>query len=363
MRRLVLSILALIAIFSAIRAYTETRPVAGIDLHPGLIEVGDGSTSVGIAFGAMETTGGASRLWNILPLRIVYRSGSASVTIGLNGLSFLMRNGVTMGRPVSVDSPRTGDVISIGGKVRVDSRVDGDVWTLGADVELTPRAEITGNIVTLGGKVSSPQGAVVRGTVNQVPQLKIPFLGLMGTEVSAQIVGFGRQLLIYLLLAFALFLSCYYLPPHVRGLYRSLPATWRESLITLVVAVVALPIVTLLLIASVAGIFFLPILVFLLALASLDGFLMLCARLGSLLRRKEPSSAANESMFLLTSGLLGLFLVMLPALVGIALGVLRSGTAGKVGQVLQLVTLGCECAGLLYGLGASFSSVRARAAK
>jgi hypothetical protein len=363
MRRLVLAILGLLALFSALRAYTETTPVAGIDLHPGLVEVGDGSTSVGIAFGAMETTGGSSRRWNLLPLRMVYRSGPASVSIGLNGLSFLMRNGVTMGRPVRVDSPRTGDLISLGGRVRVDARVDGDVWSLGADIELTPRAEVTGNVVALGGKVAAAQGAIVRGTVNQIPEVKIPFIGLLGTEVSAQVLGFGRQLLIYLLLGCALFLSCYYLAPHARGLYQTLPATWRESVITFVVSLVAVPFLTLLLIASVVGIFFLPVIVFILALASLDGFLMVCSRLGSLLRRKEPSGAANESMFLFTSGLLGLFLVMLPALVGIALGMVRSGMAGRVGQILQLVTLGCEAAGLLYGLGASLASVRARAAK
>jgi len=34
---------------------------------------------------------GARSLWNLLPLRVVYRNGADSVTVGLNGLSFLLR--------------------------------------------------------------------------------------------------------------------------------------------------------------------------------------------------------------------------------------------------------------------------------
>ena len=62
MKKLVLTILALIALFSALRAYTESVAVPGVSLHPGLVEIGDGSSSIGIAFGVMESRRGAGHV-------------------------------------------------------------------------------------------------------------------------------------------------------------------------------------------------------------------------------------------------------------------------------------------------------------
>ncbi len=362
MKKLVLTVLALLALFSALRVYAEaTTP--GVALHPGLVEIGDGSASIGISFGLTEKTPGEPSTWNLLPLRLVYSSGDKSVTIGLNGLSFLLRGGMSVGKPVRVDGPRNGDVLSVGGKVTVNSKVDGDVWTLGADIELTPRADVTGSVVALGGRIAAAQGAIVRGSVNQIPEIKIPFLGVLGSQFSVQMLATGRQLLGYFLLGFALFLACFYREGHARMLYQSLPASWRETVITLAVSVVLIPLVTVLLIASVIGIFFLPVLAVVIVLLALEGFLILCARLGASLRRIDAAAGANVPLSLFTSGLLGLFLVKLPALVGIALTLLRSGPTGVLGQVLQVITLACVSVGLFYGFGASVALARRHATK
>jgi hypothetical protein len=361
MRKLVLVIIGLLALFTALNAYTETLPATGVELHPGLVEIGDGISSVGINFGVMEKGGGTNALWNLLPLRVVYRSGSSSVTVGLNGLSFLLRGGVTVGRPVTVEATRSGDVISVGGKVTVASRVEGDVWTLGADIELGPKAEVTGDVVALGGTVSANAKAVVRGSVNQVPELKIPFLGVLGTQFSVQALGVARQFLGYILLGFVLFLSCFYRAPRAGGFYGSLSGSWREALITLAVSLVVVPLVTALLIVSVIGIFFLPVLVFAIGLVALEGFILLCARLGGALRRASPGSDKGPLWFF-TSGLLGLFIVKAPAMVGIFVTLFRSAAAAQAGQILQLITLGCTVGGLLYGFAASMAFMRSRAA-
>ena len=377
MKKLVLTILALIALFSALRAYTESVAVPGVSLHPGLVEIGDGSSSIGIAFGVMEKSGEEPSTWSLLPLRLVYKSGDTNVTIGLNGLSFLFRGGMSVGRPLRVDTPHTGDVLSIGGKadnqlgkanskggkVTVNSRVEGDVWAVGADVELSPRADVTGDVVTLGGKVAAAGGAIVRGSVSQVPQIKIPFLGILGTQFSVQVLATGRQLLGFVLLGFALFLSCFYREAHARMMYQSIPATWRESIITLAISLAVIPVVTLLLIVSVIGIFFIPVLAFIVILLALDGFLFLCVRLGGMLRRLDVATSKNVPLSLVTSGLLGLFIVKLPALLGIFLTLLRSGATTLVGQMLQVVTLAVVSAGMLYGFGAALALARRRSTK
>jgi hypothetical protein len=363
MKKLVLAILALIALFSALRAYTDPISAPGVALHPGLVEIGDGSTSIGIAFGIMERSGEEPSTWSLLPLRLVYKSGDTNVTVGLNGLSFLLQGGVSVGRPFKVDSPHAGDVLSVGGKVFVNSRVEGDVWVVGADIELSPRAEVTGSVIALGGKVVAAGGAVVHGSVSQVPQIKIPFLGILGTQFSVQVLATGRQLLGYILLGFALFLSCYYREGHARMMYQSIPVSWRETLITLAVSFVVIPVVTLLLIVSVIGVFFIPVLAFVVIILGLDGFLFLCVRLGGMLRQLDLAQSRNVPLSLLTSGLLGLFIVKLPALVGIFLTLLRSGATSLIGQMLQVITLACVSAAMVYGFGAALALSRRRSVK
>ena len=327
------------------------------------MEVTDGTTSIGIAFGIAEKSGDQRSTWSLLPLRLQYRSGDSSVSIGLNGLSFLMQGGVTVGRPIRVDNPRVGDVVSIGGRVTVNSRVDGDVWAMGADVELSPRAEVTGSVVALGGKVTSAPGAVVDGTVSSIPQVKIPFIGILGTQFSVQVLATGRQLLGFVLLGFAMFLSCFYREGHARMLYQSIPASWRETVITLAVSLVVVPLVTVLLVVSVIGVFLIPALAMVVIYLALDGLLALCMRLGGVLRRLDLDQSRNIPLSLLTSGLLGLFMVKLPALLGIFLTLLRSGTTSLVGQTLQVITLACLSAGMLYGFGASVAFARRRSTK
>ena len=193
MRKLVLAVIVLLALFSLFRAYSqsngESSAVTGLRLQPGLIEVGDGTASLGLSFGLMEKSGDQRRLVSVLPLRVVYRSGDRDVSVGLNGISFLVGGGSSVGLPVVVSSLHRGDLLSVGGRVTVDSRVEGGVWALGGDVELTPRAVVTGDVVAIGGKVTASPGAVVGGTVSQLAGMRIPFLGILGTQFSAQSLG------------------------------------------------------------------------------------------------------------------------------------------------------------------------------
>jgi hypothetical protein len=364
MRKLVLSVIALLALFSLIRAFPQATeppsrlPVRGIDVHPGLVEIGDGTSSLGLAFGLLGRMGGDKSQWNLLPLRLAWRSGDKSLSIGLNGLSLLLRGGVRVGRPVMVRTPLRGDVISIGGKVTVDARVEGDVWTLGADVVLTPKAEVTGSVVALGGEVVASPRARVSGSVTAQPELKIPLLGALASAASVPLLELAREALVFLLLALLLFALTYYFPVHERDLVQSSFSGWRASLLTILVAVVAVPLLVVLLVVSVFGIFLLPLLALLVAAAALDGFLALTIRVGAAVRAGKGTS----SLFLFTSGLLGLFLVKVPAIAGILLGLVRSEIAGRIGEICRIASLGLTAAGMLYGFGAFLAGLRRKVA-
>jgi hypothetical protein len=357
MKRLVLVLIVLLAIFSVIRAYTQGRGARGpgVALGPGLIEVSGGTGTLSIAFGLLES--GAGGAGNLLPLRIVYSDGSTNLAIGLNGFSFLLGSGASVGRPVQVDSPRTGDVVSIGGAVTVNSRVTGDVWAFGADVALLAGANVGGNVVAIGGRVRADPRARVAGAVSALPGLRLPFLGAMaGSSVAA--AELGREVLLFLLSGLVLFLAAFFLTPQLSGIAASSRRRWRQALLTAALGLVVVPAVVLLLIVSVLGIFFVPFLILGVLVAAFGGYLALAARLGAGLRR----SSAQSSVFLFSSGVLGLFVLKAPALAGIILDLVKSSVAGTVGQVLRMVSLVATAAFLVFGFGAVLAHVRAVAA-
>lgn len=77
-----------------------------------------------------------------------------------------------LGVDVGVNEPTAGTVVAVAGTVRVASEVQGDVIALLGDVELAPGAQVRGDVVALGGRVSGPghaDGRVVGFTALREP--------------------------------------------------------------------------------------------------------------------------------------------------------------------------------------------------
>ncbi|HTP58104.1 MAG TPA: hypothetical protein VMM82_04245, partial [Spirochaetia bacterium] len=113
---------------------------------------------------------------------------------------------------------------------------------------------------------------------------------------------------------------------------------------------------------SAVGVLILPVVVLAVLLLALDGFLALCVRVGALVRSTGGEHGGSQSLFMFTSGLLTLFLVTVPALVGILLTAFRSTAATRTGVVLQALSLWLTLAGLAYGFGLTLAHARARTA-
>jgi hypothetical protein len=276
-------------------------------------------------------------------------------------LALLLDGGVSIGSPVVIRSPHRGAVLSVGGPVTVDSRVEGDVWILGAGADLSPTAVITGNLVVIGGKLNASPAAVVGGAVNQLSGLKIRLPQILGTQLSAQTLGLAGVVLRYALFGVALFLAVFYLAAHARQMQQSLPSLWRQALVTLGLSLLVIPLLTALVAASVVGVLLLPVVVLAVFLLALDGFLALCVKVGALVRA-PGGRGSDQSLYLFTCGLLTLFLVNVPALVGILLLSLRSAAAVRVGGLLQALSVWLVLAGLAYGFGATLAHARRRTA-
>jgi hypothetical protein len=355
MKRLVIVLIALIAIFTAIRAYTQTARSSALEVAPGVLAVSDGTATLGLGFGLLSSESGRQGPWSVLPVTLQLRSGDSTVTLSLNGLSFLLNGGVSLGRPVVVDQPRDGDVLSAGGPVTVSSRIEGDVWALGANITLTAKADVTGSVVALGGRVTADPKAKVAGGVHRLAELKVPFLGVLGSRYSAAALAFARGALLFVLAAMALLFAAFYLTRTLAGTSAAASRLWRETLITLAIAVVALPILIALLAVSVAGIFLLPFLALAVFAMGVLGGLALCARLGAWMRR----GTAESPLFLFTSGLLGLFVASLPGLAGIAAAMFRGQTAASVSGALRGIGAVAWLVLLAWGFALALAQLRA----
>ncbi len=359
MRSIVLIVIFLLAIFTILRVYSEEDRETRYVIHPGLIELKGEDSGATIAFGLLErseSSPGGQKSWNIFPIRISVHSGKKQFYLGLNGFSFITRSGVHIGKPIKITGVRRSDVISIGGEVTVEGTVEGDVWTLGADILLKPKATVTGNVVALGGTIEADRGSHIKGNKEALPSIKIPFIGLLASDHSAETFYFIIEILGIFLYLIILLLVILYGERYLTGINRSLSSQWKGSLLYLAVAVLLLPIIVILLITSLVGIILIPIVFIILILLAYLGFTTVTVRLGTWLRRKDEGSGT----FLYTSGLLGLLIIKGPVLLGILISLLASDLLKGIGHFLVAIGSLIMALAYLYGLGGALQYLRTR---
>ena len=107
-----------------------------------------------------------------------------------------------LGREAFVRGDLRGTLVAVAGDVRISGRVGKDVVAFGGDVVLEPGAEVSGDLLAVGGKVSAPDGArpPVGGRVLTVGELEAAFAAELQTSPLAARRSSG------LLLAFRLVL-------------------------------------------------------------------------------------------------------------------------------------------------------------
>ena len=74
MKKLVLIIVILLALFSILRAYTDDEK-SRFTVHPSLIEYADKDNEISIGFGLIDSSGDKTKAWEVFPVRILLRSG------------------------------------------------------------------------------------------------------------------------------------------------------------------------------------------------------------------------------------------------------------------------------------------------
>lgn len=361
MRRILFVVIGLLALFTILRANAQAAedPPTRYIVQPGLLEFQGAEGGARVAFGFLERSdeGGRTRTWSLFPVRISLEAGKQSFVIALNGLSFLSPSGLVVGRPVKITGVKRGDVVSIGGDVTVSGTVEGDVWTLGADIELLPQSVVTGNVVALGGTVQADRRAQIKGNKQSLPNLTIPFIGLLASEQSAATFRFIIELMGVFLFLLMLFLFIHFGRQHLAGISGVMGTYWRGCLLYLVLAALVLPLVIALLAVSILGIVMIPVVAVVVLFLGYLGFVAMAVRLGMWLRRQQDGGSGAAY----TAGLLGLLALKGPVMLGILFSLLATPLFQGIGRFLTALGTIEVIVAALYGLGGTFQYLRIQA--
>jgi hypothetical protein len=359
-KRILFTVIGLLALFTIIRAYAQEQEIENrYIIQPGILEFQSAEGGARLAFGFLERSEeqGTGRAWNLFPFRLSLRAGGQNILIAMNGLSFLSPAGLRIGKSVTIRGVKRGDVISVGGDVTVEGTVEGDVWTLGANIKVLSGATVTGDTVALGGSVEADRRSKIEGNKQSLPNIKIPFLSLLSSEHSAATFRFIMEILGVCLFLLVLFLFLHFAPGHLSGLATVLSTRWKGSILYLVLALLIIPVLMALLIVSVAGILLIPIISILLMFLAYLGYVAMAFRLGLWLRKGSADASPAQSY---TTTLLGLLVIKGPVLLGILFTLLTAEFFQGIGRFLSVIGTLAVVAATVYGLGGVLQHIRAQ---
>ena len=236
---------------------------------------------------------------------------------------------------VAADEVVTGQVVAVMGSVRIDGEVADQVVAVMGSVDLGPKALVRGDVVSVGGRVRRAAGAQVRGEVNEVAigrngivtgPMEMNWPGWWG---PMEIIGFGpaerligsgfRFLLMLLLVALSVVIA----RPTVESAAARLSENpIQATLVGIAAQILVVPILivgAILLAISIIGIpllLLMPFVVVLLLFMALFGFSGSAFAAGQWARRRLGITASGGIM----DTALGVFIIMLPLLIGRLMG-------------------------------------------
>lgn len=227
---------------------------------------------------------------------------------------------VKMGEDINMgEGLKFNDLVAIKGNVNVKGTVKGDVVAILGSVHLYPKADVMGDVVTIGGGVIRDAGSKIGGTVNEIPINKegtgmaagyIPMMGIMATG------GF----LMFKVLAFLGFIGLAmimvsFMTRQIGAVSSMIERQWLKSIIWGILGLILIPLVALLLVITIIGIPLVVIELVIVSLAMTVGYIAIAQLIGKKFTkaiRKPNQPMVVEAIW----GLLILFLIDLIPVLG-----------------------------------------------
>jgi hypothetical protein len=350
---IIIGIVVLFLLIVILRSYTDDEENKFI-VHPSQIEWADEDSQISFAFGLIEKN--ENENYDLFPVRILLKSGNTHLFLELNGLSILMRSGIHFGNEVVVTGVHYGDVISVGGPVKIVGNVQGNVWSFGSDILLVSGSKVTGDVVAYGGEITAEWGSVITGNKLSDPEVNIPFLGLLTSPQSAETLLIIVEVIGIILFLLALFLVIHFAQNQLLNQTQALTDNWQSVLLYILVSVFAIPLLVILMAISIFGLLLIPVLFVFMLISIYLGFQAVCVRIGRIFIKSDADSPLK--MFL--SGLLGIFILKAPTLLGHFFSLVTSDIIIGIGVFLKFIGTIIIFLVLIYGFGSSLVALRKR---
>jgi len=344
-------IVVILIMFTILKTYSEDKNQ--IVVNPSLIEIGTDDYDISIGFGLAEGEGDTTQFWNIFPMRIQLRSGSSTFNLSLNGLSFFAWRGINFGKEMTVTGEHSGDVISVGGKIIVNGTVQGNVWAFGADIELLKNSSVSGDVVAVGGEIETHSYVYIGGNKQSVPELNVPFIGLLTSPQSAETLQFIFELFSIILFLFILFFVVHFNREKLNDQVQILSDYWKGSLLYMLLSLIIIPVTIFLLIISIIGIFIIPVMFVLILILVYFGFMAVSVRVGQFFLKDTDSD-----MKLYLCGLLGFFIIKSPVIIGYFFSLLSIDFLIAIGGILKFLGALVLFVAVFLGFGSTLVGYR-----
>jgi len=196
---------------------------------------------------------------------------------------------VAFGSDVTIaEGDTVKDAVSFGGNVEVLGTVTHDAVSFGGNVKLGPNARVRGHAVTFGGTVDvSPGGKLDGGTVQMGDGVNFggPLWRVMGPHsvthgCAYRVKGVVWQIAWLAFFAFCALLLTVFVPQHLFRIEEHLTGAFPRSALMGLAAMIGLPLITLILVATCVGILLVPLLALVVFATAVMGYIAFAHILG-----------------------------------------------------------------------------------
>ncbi len=220
-----------------------------------------------------------------------------------------------------VTGPLKENAVAVLGSTYVNSSVSGDVVAVLGDVELGPDAQVGGDVVSVGGAVLRDPNAVVYGSVQNVLATSAGTFGWLRPWVSHCLI-YGRPLALAPGIGWAWGLALGFLALYVllASMFRTsvdrcihtLETQASHTILAALLALLAVPLLLVLLCVTVIGIAAVPFVVFGLFCAVLFGKAVMLAWIGKRVAGNPVGPLSHPALTVLIGGIVVLVLYLIP---------------------------------------------------
>lgn len=332
---------------------SKTKSPDSFVIYPSLVELKQGNNEIVFGIGGLQLGGTKKQDIIVFPFTLQIKSKNTNISVQSNFISFFTASRMKIGKNIVVKARDTynGDIISIGGNVDISGTVTGKVIVFGADVYLKSSANVRADVVALGGKVISSRGSRVNGSVLNLKDFSIPFIGILSNPHFFRILLINIEVLKILFFILIFYLVLYFFQNKLNVPIEKIKSDKKSVAFASVLFFILFPVLLFLLSFSFIGILFLPLLILFFVIIVLWGYLCGMIYAGTFIGKSSDSGNITFMM-----GIKGILIVQVPFLLARIFGAMNNIISDTVGGIINILGLIITIIICFLGIGGIIST-------